>query len=101
MFKAKKTLLVLILFSNVILVFVFGYPVKIYNEKIKDGFTYTKRCFKVGELGQFFRCFEEGKQIRGARLIAEINIKTASLFPFFNFIFFLAIIFSFITLFFI
>lgn len=101
MFKAKKTFLVLILFSTVILVFIFGYPVNTYKEEVKNGFTYTKRCFKVGELGQFFHCFEERKQIRSTGLITEINTKTASLFPYFNMIFFLAIILSFITLFFI
>lgn len=101
MFKFKKATLALILFSTVISVFVFGYPVNTYKKQVKDGFVYTKRCFKVGELEQFFHCFETGKQIRASELISEINEKTASLFPYFNVIFFLAITLSFITLLFI
>ena len=101
MYKLKKIIFILAVSSPIIFVLIFGYPVNTYREQVKGGLTYTKRCFKVGEWEAFFKCFKTGKQINGGRLITEINTKTASLFPYFNIVFFISLICSLILFLFI
>lgn len=88
MFKAKKILLFLICVSPLIAAVVFGYPVSTKQEKLVDGFMYTKRCFKVGELPQFIRCYSPQKAVKGLYLLSDLQRKTSSLFPFFDVLFF-------------
>lgn len=67
-----------------------GYPVNTHKETVSQGFVLTKRCFKVGELGEYLSCLRSQDRIAGARLLSDLNIKLYSLFPLFNIMFFIA-----------
>lgn len=94
-----KKFLVFALCISPLLVIEAGYPVKSFNETSDKGIAVTRRCFKVGELGEFARCFAKEKRVKGADLIADLSVKLGSLFPYFDVVFLGFIGLSFLMLF--
>lgn len=98
MFKFKKIILFLVLISPLIVVLFVGYPLnsnpqtrKLAEYKINN-LNYSKRCFRVGVLGEFVNCFNNNVTIKGRELINLVNNEAITLFPGFNIILFLALI---------
>lgn len=56
----------------------FGYPVKKFPSP--DG---SRRCFKVGEAGQFVSCLRTGLRLNGADLVHRVTGDISSFSPFF------------------
>lgn len=83
----KKIMLIILIVSPLLFVFFTGYPVQTYRETQKNGVILSKRCFKVGELEQFARCFQSGKRIAEIQLASELRLKLSSLFPMFDAVF--------------
>jgi len=84
----NKIILIILIVSPLLFVFFTGYPIQTYRETQKNGVILSKRCFKVGELKQFIRCFQSGKRISGIHLVTDLQTKLSSLFPFFDVVFF-------------
>lgn len=91
----RKIIITLLVSAPLSVIIFFGYPIKSFNQVERNSLSFTKRCFKVGELGEMLSCYKEGKSLKGLNLIVDINNKLASLFPLGNILFFVFITLSF------
>lgn len=89
----KKIVLFVCCISPLLFAFTSGYPVKTFQEYSQNGLIMTRRCFKVGELSSFIDCFSLGKTVARQKLVIDLNNKLDSLFPGFNIVFFVSLIF--------
>lgn len=86
MFKFwKKIIVFLIIVSPLLYILFIGYPIK----KTSPLPGQSARCFKVGELIEFTKCYREGKRLDGIVFMKDITNKVSSFHPFMGYLVFM------------
>ncbi len=94
----KKIIIFLLCISPLLFVFSTGYPIQKPGLKHRSEFVQTRRCFKVGELNQFVNCYFTNPKLQGAPLIHTVLQNLHALYPGFEVVFVLSILFFFMSL---
>lgn len=82
MFKKIRSVAIFLMISGPFLIaLTVGYPLQ--KQLHPDG---SRRCFKVGELGQFVRCFGTGNRLFGSALIKQLYGDLSAFSPLFVFL---------------
>lgn len=78
MFKFwKKIIIFLIIISPLLYILFIGYPIK----KTAPIPGQSARCFKVGELKEFVKCYREGKRLNGISFMKDVSSRVTSFLP--------------------